>query len=166
MDAIEAIKIRRSVRQFQNKPIPRNILENLVDAARYAATARDVQPWEFVVVTEREVLKKIAALAENGRFLADAAACILVYTSDTKYYLEDGSAATQNILVAATSLGIASCWVAGDKKPYCPDVSYLLGVPMGYKLISMIALGYPVDKNALHIADKRILKELIHWEKF
>jgi nitroreductase len=166
MEAIDAIKIRRSVRQFQNKPISRNILEVLVDAGRYAATARDIQPWEFIVVTDRETLKKIAELAENGRFIADAASCIVVYTNDTKYFLEDGSAATQNILVAAASLGIGSCWVAGDKKPYCADVSYLLGVPMGYKLISIIVLGYPVDKNALNVAEKRSLKELLHWEKF
>ena len=166
MEAIEAIKIRRSIRQFQNKPIPRNILESLVDAGRYAATARDIQPWEFVVITERETLKKIAALAENGRFIADAASCVVVYTNDTKYFLEDGSAATQNILVAAASLGIGSCWVAGDKKPYCADVSYLLSVPIGYKLISIIALGYPTDKNALNVAEKRSLKESLHWEKF
>ncbi|MGA2774977.1 MAG: nitroreductase family protein [Candidatus Omnitrophota bacterium] len=166
MDALEAIKIRRSVRQFQNKPIPRDILETLVDAGRYAATARNVQPWEFLVITERETLKKIASLAENGRFIADTASCIAVYSNDTKYYLEDGCAATENILICAASLGIGSCWVAGDKKPYCPEVSYLLGVPIGYKLISLIALGYPTDKNALNVAEKRSLKESLHWEKF
>ena len=54
MEAIDAIKIRRSIRQYQNKPIPRNILESLVDAGRYAATARDIQPWEFVVIRSEE----------------------------------------------------------------------------------------------------------------
>jgi nitroreductase len=168
MDAIEAIKTRRSVRQFQNKPIPRDILEALVDSGRYAATARNVQPWEFVVITDGETLKKIASLTgENGSFIANAAGCIAVYSNtDTKYYLEDGSAATQNILVAAASLGIGSCWVAGDKKPYCPEVSYLLKVPIGYKLISLVALGYPVGKDVLKIAEKRSLKESLHWEKF
>ena len=166
MDAIEAIKIRRSVREFKDKPIPPDVLEGLVDAARFAATARNVQPWEFVVITNRETLKKIADLAENGRFLASAVACIAVYSSDTKYYLEDGCAATQNILVAAAAGGIGSCWVAGDKKPYCAQVNYLLAVPIGFKLISLVALGFPKEKDALKISEKRSVKELLHWEKF
>jgi len=166
MEIIEAIKKRRSIRQFQKKPIPPDILESLVDAGRFAATARNEQPWEFIIVRAGEALKKLAALAENGRFLADSAACIAVYSRDTKYFLEDGCAATENILIAAASLGLGSCWVAGDKKPYCPDVNYLLGVPIGYKLVSLIALGYPLDNNALHTAEKRSLKDLLHWEKF
>ena len=166
MNTLKAIKIRRSIRQFKDKLIPKNILETLVDAGRYAATARNVQPWEFILVTDGETLRKIGALTENGRFITNSASCIAVYSKDTKYYLEDGSAATENILIAAASLGIGSCWVAGDKKPYCAEVSSLLGVPASFKLISLIALGYPAEKEALKIAEKRSLKELIHWEMF
>jgi nitroreductase len=166
MDAIEAIKIRRSIREYQDKPIPKDLLEKIVDAARFAATARNVQPWEFVIITNPGTLKKIAELAENGRFLASAKACIATFSSDTKYYLEDGSAATQNMLLAATNIGIGSCWVAGDKKPYCAQVAQLLNVPQGFKLVSLIALGYPLSQEHFRVADKRKLNELIHWEKF
>jgi len=166
MDAIEALKKRRSVREFADKPIPKEILEDLVDAARLAPTARNVQPWEFIVVTERAALIKTGEIAETGRFIAQAAACIAVFCSDTKYYLEDGCAATENILVAAAAHGIGSCWVAGDKKPYCVAIGSLLDVPASFKLISLIALGYPKTKDAFKIAEKRSPKELIHWEKF
>jgi len=95
MDIIETIKMRRSVREYKDKPIPKEILEKLVDAARFATTARNVQPWEFILITKADTLKKIGELAENGRFVAQAKACIAVFCSDTKYYLEDGCAATQ-----------------------------------------------------------------------
>ncbi|MCU0652087.1 MAG: nitroreductase family protein [Candidatus Omnitrophica bacterium] len=166
MDFLEILKTRRSIREFSDKEIPKEILEKIVDSARFAPTARNVQPWEFVVIIQAPILKKLSELAENGRFLAQAKACIAVFCADTKYYLEDGCATTCNILLAAASLGVGSCWVAGDKKPYCAEVAHLLNVPIAYKLVSLIALGYPKSKDSFHAAEKRSLKEIIHWEKF
>jgi len=166
MDALEILKIRRSIREYSNEPIAKEILEKIIDAARFAPTARNVQPWEFIVITETPTLKKLSELAENGRFLSQAKACIAVFCAQTKYYLEDGCAATCNILLAAASLGIGSCWVAGDKKPYCAEVAKLLNVPAAYNLVSLVALGYPKPKDSFYPAEKRSLKELIHWEKF
>ena len=68
------------------------------------------------------------------------------------------------MLLAATSLGVSSCWVAGDKKIYCPDIAKLLGAPSNYKLVSMVSLGYPKGEITPH--KKRPLKEVIHWEEF
>ena len=167
MDAMEAIRARMSTRIYKNKPIPKEVLEQLVEAARVSPTARNVQPWEFVVITQPATLKKIADLAENGRFLSSAGACIAVFCSDTKYYLEDGCAATENILLAATALGIGSCWIAGDKKPYCSQINTLLNVPQGLKLVSIIALGYPKAEDTFRVAEnKRKVAEVMHWEKF
>ena len=90
MDNLELLHGRRSIRMFQDKSINRGDLEKLVDSARFAPTARNVQPWEFVVVTDKHKLTALAQLAENGRFIAQSAACIAVFCADTKYYLEDG----------------------------------------------------------------------------
>lgn len=166
MDAIELIKVRRSIREYQDKPIPKEILEKIVDAARFAPTARGVEPWEFIVVTKPETLEKLAGLADNGKFILQAKACIAVFCNDTKYYLEDGCVATQNILLAAASFGIGSCWVAGDKKPYCLEVSKLLGISDTFKLVSLVSLGYPKTQNAFKAVEKRSLREVLHWEKF
>jgi len=166
MENLELLKFRRSIRSFSSKKVSRADLETMVDAARFASTARNVQPWEFVVVTDKQRLVEFAKLAENGRFMAQAVACIAVFCADTKYYLEDGCAATCNILLAATALGIGSCWIAGDKKPYCQQINTLLNAPLGMKLISLIALGYPQDKDVFKIIEKRSSKELLHWEKF
>lgn len=166
MDNLELLKFRRSIRTFSDKQISQVDLEKLIDAARFAPTARNVQPWEFVVVTDKHKLLALSELAENGKFMAQAAAGIAVFCADTKYYLEDGCAVTCSILLAATALGIGSCWVAGDKKPYCQQVDTLLNAPFGMKLISLIALGYPQGKDVFKIAEKRSSRELLHWEKF
>jgi len=164
MQTLQAIKKRRSVRIFDAKPVPRNLLEELIDCARLAPTARNVQPWEFVIVTKKETLKNLGSQAENGSFIKDSNCCIAVFCQDTKYYLEDGSAATENILIAASSLGLAGCWVAGDKKPYCDKVKELLGVPFDFKLVSLIPLGYSDAEP--NLPSKRPLKEVLHWEKY
>ena len=166
MQTKEALLKRRSIRTFSARPLPRHLIEELVDYARLAPTARNVQPWEFIAIAQKETLASLAALADNGRFIAQSPCCIVVFCKDTKYYLEDGCAATENLLIAAADLGIVSCWVAGDKKPYGDKVRELLGVPQGFKLVSMIALGYSDALSQLGVQPKRALKEVLHWEKF
>lgn len=141
----------------------KNQLEEVVNCGRMAATARNEQPWEFVVIRERSRLNAVAALTDYGKFIAQAAACIAVFCKETKYYLEDGAAAVQNMMVGAYALGIGTCWVAGDKKPYARTVAELLNVPGNYKLIALVALGYPAETPA---PPKRELAEVLHWETF
>jgi nitroreductase len=167
MDTFECIRTRRSIREYQdNKPVLREALEKIVQAGASAATARNIQPWEFVAITSKDILNKIASLADNGKFISGSAACIAVFCSDTKYYLEDGCAATQNMLLAATALGIGSCWVAGDKKPYCRDVAEILNVPPEFKLVSLVSLGDSKSGSGFGPKDTKKLKQILHWEKF
>ena len=163
MDAIEVLKTRRSVRAYKSEPVPRSIIEDIIDCGRLAATAVNIQPWEFVVVTEPAMLRKIADITDYGKFIADASACVLVLCAETKYYLEDGSAATENILLAARAHCLGSCWVAGDKKHYAPDICRVVGAPRGYRLVSLIPIGYPVETQE---PAKRPLAEVLHWEKY
>jgi nitroreductase len=165
MDTFEAIKKRCSVREFSDKPLDKNLIEKIVDCGRLAPTARKVEPWEFIAVTDRNKLKAIAGLADNGTFIENCACAIVICCKETKYYLEDGCAATENMLIASAALGIGSCWVAGDKKPYCLKVMQLVSAPEGYKLVSMIALGYPYGSAAVTL-EKRRLCDVLHWEKF
>lgn len=164
MDAIECLKTRRSVRSYLPEPVPEAVIEDIVDAARLAATARNEQLWEFVAVTDPAMREKLAGIMEFGKFIAEAPLCIVVLCKDGKYYIEDGSAATQNILLAARAHGLGSCWVAGDKKPYADQVCKLLGAPQGYKLVASVAIGKPAGE--IRTPSKRSLKEVLHWEKF
>jgi nitroreductase len=163
MDAIEVLKTRRSVRTYTREPVPRKIIEDIINCGRLAASAINIQPWEFVVVTNPEMLRRLADTTDHGKFIAHAPACVVVLCTDTKYYLEDGSAATENILLAARAHGLGSCWVAGDKKPYASDICRLVGAPAGYRLVSLIPLGYPAESPE---KPKRPLAEVLHWEKY
>ena len=158
MDALEALRGRRSIRSYENNPVKRDLIETIVDAGRLAATGRGVEPWEFLVVTDSGMRTKLAEICDYGKFISQAPVCIVVLCKDTKYYLEDGSAATQNMLVTAHALGLASCWVAGDKKHYADKIIRMLGVPQGF-------IGYPSADQPPR-KSKRPLEEVLHWERF
>lgn len=164
MDALTAITKRHSTRAFTAEPIPRELLEKIVDAGRLAPTARNEQPWEFVVVTDAAMRRRLAEVTDYGSFLADAAACVAVFCREAKYFLEDGCLAAANMLLAATALGLQSCWVAGDKKAYCEAVAEALGVPPGYRLVSLLAIGH--GRGEQPRAPERSLAEVAHWERW
>ncbi|MDI6641851.1 MAG: nitroreductase family protein [Elusimicrobiota bacterium] len=162
-EAIENIKSRRSIRKFLSQPVDKKIIKDIIDCARLAPTANNIQPWEFIVITDSATRKELGRICDYGKFIAQAPVCIVVFCKETKYYLEDGSAATENILLAAHSYGLGSCWVAGDKKTYAEKIRQLLKAPQGYKLVSLIPIGYTNEQPKVN---KRALKEVIHWEYF
>ncbi|HDQ25158.1 MAG TPA: nitroreductase family protein [bacterium] len=165
MELFEAIKGRRSVRKYkEGAEIEKGVLERIVDAGKYAASARAVYPWRFVVITDKSRIRELTGIVgSNGAFMKDAAAVIVVASEETKYYLEDGSAATQNMLLAAHSLGAGACWIAGDKKDYCGRVLEFVKAPEGYKLVSIISCGIPDETP---VKEKPSLEKLMVWEKF
>lgn len=162
MDGLEMLYTRRSVRTFNPKPVGDDTLQKIVKAGLSAATARNLQPAHVVIIKDTAMKTKLAGITDYGKFIANAPVCLAVLAEDTKYYLEDGSACTQNILLAARYFGIGTCWVAGDKKAYASAIVDLLDMPASYKLVSLVAVGYPRDdnvfreKNLKHGPDKTI----------
>ncbi len=163
MDALEVLKTRRSVRKYLNKEVDPEIIRDIVDCGRLAASGRNVQPCRFIAVTDPERKRKVSQITEYGKFINDASACILVFAEETKYMIEDGSAATQNILLAAKAHGLGSCWVAGHKKEYAKEIESYMGVPENVKLIACVAVGYE-DGNAQ--TKKLALSEVLHWDRW
>lgn len=164
METLEVLRKRRSVRRFKDIPVEREKIEGIIDCARLAPSANNSQPWEFIVVTDPDKRREIANVTDYGKFIAQSPVCVAVFCRDTHFYLEDGCAATENILLAARDLGLGSCWVAGDKKHYSPQIAEILNVPDDYRLVSLIALGYPAAEPVMPA--KRSLEEVLHWEKF
>jgi nitroreductase len=158
------IKSRHSVRKFKSDPIDENVIRDAVECAASAPTARNIQPWLFGIIRDKQMLKKIAGLAENGRFIADSAVCFAIFGEKKEtYYLEDCCAATENLILALQAYGVTSCWVAGDKKPYAETVRKVLGVPDKYTLVSLIPAGEPAEVS---IAGKKVIKNIVFYEKF
>ena len=162
-EVIEVIKKRRSVRKFESKAVPEEIIQDILDCARLAPTAINIQPWLFGAVTDPDLKREIAAMTDHGKFIKDCAVCFAVFAdSAQKYFLEDGCAATENILLACAAYGIGSCWVAGHKKAYVDSIRKLLNVPEPYTLIALIAAGYSNEQPSLK---KKTLDEVTFFNR-
>ncbi|OPX67762.1 MAG: nitroreductase A [Methanoregulaceae archaeon PtaU1.Bin059] len=158
------IKSRHSVRKYKPEQVDENVIRDVLECARHAPTAMNLQPWLFGVVREKSLLGKIADLTDHGKFIESAAVCIAVFgEKKAKYYLEDCCAATETIILALQSYGVGSCWVAGEKKEYAEAVRKLLDVPDGYTLVSLVPAGFPAE---ITIQKKKDLDDITFFEKF
>jgi nitroreductase len=161
MDALAAIRKRRSVRDYTGDPIPREDLEKIVDAGRWAPSGYNRQPWDFIVVTERATIDKLKVVAH---WMAKAGAVIAVALDpSSEFWLEDGAAAIENILIASTALGYGSCWLEGDTLPLEEKFKTLLNVPEEKRLLTLIPIGVPTEWPT---REKKSLEEVIHWERY
>jgi len=150
---IEAIENRRSIRKFNpEKPVTREQLNRLLEAAMLAPSACNSRPWEFIVVTKREVLDEIARIHPYAGMCATAtAAVIVVAIPQTKnvpegYYPQDCGAATQNILLEAASLGLGTCWCGVyPRDELIPSIRKLFNIPEPKIPFNVIAIGTPAE---------------------
>ena len=161
METLKAIRKRRSVRKFTGDIVPREDLEKIVDAGRLAASGSNRQPWEFIVVTDREIIDQLTLV---GKWMEKAGAIIAVVLDPySRWWVEDGSAAIENILIASTALGYGSCWVEGDSLPREEEFKTLLLVPKGKRLLALVPIGVPVEWPSI---EKRSLESVLHWQVY
>jgi nitroreductase len=161
---ITVIRSRHSVRKYKDTPVEEKIIRDALDCARLAPTARNEQPWLFGTIRDPGTLKAMADLTDNGKFIADAPICFAIFGErDAKYYLEDCSAATTQLMLGLQAWGVGSCWVAGEKKEYAEEIRKLLNVPEAYALVSLVPAGYPEE---IQIAKKKVLDDVTFFERF
>ena len=161
MDALEAIRKRRSVRQYTGDPIPREDLEKIVDAGRLAATGSNQQPWDFVVVTDREMIDQLKVAA--GWMDKAGAIVAVVMDPSSRWWVEDGAAAVENMLIASTALGYGSCWLEGYTLPREEEFKKLLGIPEKKRLLTLVPIGVPAEWPT---REKKGREEVLHWERY
>jgi nitroreductase len=173
MNLWEAIESRRTIRTFTGRKIPKNDLEKMVDAGRLAPSAMNGQRWGFIIITQEEILRQITRnfkagreyeTAEDGKFDGVSAIIAVIVDGSHDHWREDGSAATQNILLAARDLGWGSCWIEGQLRPHEEEFKRLLGVPEKKRILLLIALGEPVTWSPP--PSKKSLSEVLHWERY
>lgn len=161
MDTLEAIRKRRSVRAYTGAPIPREDLLTIVDAGRLAATGSNHQPWEFIVVTDRGIIDQLKVAAQ---WMDKAGAIIAVVMDESsRWWLEDGSAAIENMLLAGTALGYGSCWLEGWTLRLEDDLKAILDVPEDKRLLTLIPFGVATEWPT---KEKKSLEEVLYWEKY
>ena len=146
----ENIMNRKSVRNYTPQPVKKELLDTLVRAGMAAPTSRDIRPWEFIIITDNEILQSLGEKLPFAKMLKETKQAIVVCGDSIKSdaWVQDCSAATENILLAAESLGLGAVWTAAY--PY-PDrikaVSETLKLPANIIPLCVIPLGYPAGKN-------------------
>lgn len=162
---MEAIRTRRSIRRFKVDKVPPSLIKEVLDAARWAPSAKNSQPWRFIVIVDEGLKREVAEATTAGKFLADAPVGIAVAVNPklTRHPVEDGANATMNMLLAAHALGLGACWIGSYGSVYEEEVKQLLGIPRDWILLSIVALGYPNEKPS---SSRVELKELVYVNKF
>jgi nitroreductase len=169
MDVFEAIQKRKSARSYETKPVPKEILEKLLEAARLSPSAKNLQPWHFIVVTEAEKRKALSK-GLYAKFLSQTPA-VIVLCGDEKaspdWYVVDVALAGENMVIAATSEGLGTCWVGSFDEE---QVKELLEIPKNLRVVALMAVGYAKDKASItskviqFLRKRKTLSEIASWE--
>ena len=163
MEAYECVISKRDTRAYLDKPIEEEDLRRVLQAGRMAGSSKNTQPTRLVVVTDRKRREEVAACAKFSQHLPAAAAGIAICLPSTGSDFDAGRAA-QNMMLAAWSLGIASCPCSMHDQE-CVKKS--LGLPEDYRVVVVLALGYPDPAVSMHLGRKRVeLEELVHDERW
>ncbi len=169
METWDAVRARRNVRDYTDEPIAREDLERILEAGRRAPSSRNWQPWDFVVVTERDSLVELAKAWElGGKHIARAAAAIVLVGEEPEdarhrdWLMYDFGQATANMMLTAVDLGIGSGHASVVDQE---QARRALGFPEGRFAAYMIGFGYPAGRPLHPIArpDRRPFDEVVHW---
>jgi nitroreductase len=165
--SIDMILARRSIRKYSGRPVEDDLITALLEAAMAAPSSSNRKPWHYVVIHDKETLKQLADAHMYGKMLAQAAAAIAVCGDQEispDYWIQDCSAATENILIAAASLGLGAVWLGcHPRKARVEAIRRILGIPDRIGVLSLIPIGYPaeVKEPRTQFDESRIHDE--HW---
>jgi nitroreductase len=168
---LKQIFSRRSVRKYENREVSKEIVRDLLDAAMAAPSACCKDPWRFVVITRKETLAKLADGLPNGKMLATAPLGIVVcgdmkaaHDNQVSYLLQDCSAAIENLLLAASMLGLGAVWLGvHPREDRMAHVAKLLGIPSGVVPVAALAIGWPAE---IPVARTRYVDESVRREEW
>ena len=173
MDLFEALESRRSVRAYTDTDVPKEVVRRLIDAARRAPSAGNIQPWEFVVVRNPKTKRMLASAALNQTFIEEAPVVIVVCADRRRswrgygsrgadlYCIQDTAAAVENLLLAACALGLGACWVGAFHED---GVRGVLRLPEGVRPVAIVPVGHPAERPGARY--RRPLEEIIHYETY
>ena len=168
MDLMQAIRARRSIREYLDRPVEEEKLLAVLEAGRLAPSARNMQDWKFIVVKDAATRRRLAEAARDQQFVGQApvviAACgtsDLVMTCGQPAYAIDVAIALDHMTLAAASLDLGTCWIGAF---YEDQVKAILGVPPEIRVVALLPLGYPVEEPAAR--PRKNLDEIVareHW---
>ena len=169
-NSLELIFKRRSIRVYQEKEVSRDTLTLLLQAAMAAPSAKNSRPWEFIAITEKEIMDQFRANLKHGNYNAPAAIAVLanlkIAQSDSsiRFWVQDCSAAVENILIAAAGLGLGTVWIGSYPKEDVIKIEQeILGIPESIYPLALIYVGYPGEKKP---ARTQYEESRVHWQRY
>lgn len=170
MNVSDAIRTKRAVRQFQQKPLPDEAVRAILNAGRRSQSSKNTQPWQFVALRDRDALKALSECGTWAGHLAGAALGVAILTPepDEKFQtLFDAGQAAAYMQLAAWELGVGSCLASIYELEKAREV---LGFPADWQVRICLSFGYPLEMEKLSAAPKkggrRALEEIVHWDKW
>ena len=165
MDALEAIKGRRSVRKYKEEPVVEEQVKQILEAGRWAATKGNKQPWKFIALNDVQIRKDLANTLSTGKFLSDAplGIAVVVKPDDPIHAVQDGAAATQNMLLAVHALGLGACWISVYDMAWEGEAKRVLGIPDEERLPSVISIGHPTETPQ---KERKAIEEIAFVNKY
>jgi nitroreductase len=163
METFDAIRTVLAVRQFKDTPIPEPIIRQILEAGRLTASGGNSQPWHFIVVRDKETLRRLGQLAQTGPYIAQAPMAIVVAMDQSPLAVSDGSRAIQDMMLAAWSQGVGSNWVGFNK---LSEVNPLLGIPQEVSVLAILPFGYPVEAVGKGQKKRKQLGEVAYNERW
>jgi nitroreductase len=164
MDALECIKGRRETREFLDRPVPEEVVRQVLEAGRLAGSAKNRQPWDFILIQDRERLHQLSRFGDYATHLAEAAFAVVIARRD-EYQQDafDTGRAAQNMLLAAHALGLGGCPITLHKGE---EARRFLGVPEDRVIQVCLAFGYPRPVVRRGRVRRRPLEDVVHLERW
>jgi nitroreductase len=163
MEVFEAVRTVLAVRDYQDKAVPPEVVRRIVEAAHLTASSMNKQPWHFIVVEEREMLRRLGAAVRTGPYTAQAPLAIVVAIEPSRFAVSDASRAIQSMVLTAWSEGVGSNW-AGFLG--LDDVKPLLDIPEELDVLAVVPFGYPTRAIGKGKKQRKPLSEVAHRERF
>jgi nitroreductase len=164
MEVYDTIRTVLAVRAFQAKPIPRDTVRRIGEAARLTGSSMNGQPWHFIVVENRDTLRQLGGMLRTGPYVAQAPLAVVVASDKTQYAISDASRAIQSMILAAWAEGVGSNWVGfiGGLDSIKP----LLNIPKEIDVLAVVPFGYPVKILGQGKKQRKPAAEIVHGGKF
>ena len=165
-DALDLLKSRRSIRKYKNKPVEDDKIQKCLEAARWAPSASNRQPWEFLIVKDEDVRKKLSYIHQYAKFVAESPVVFIPLTNPevhVKYHMSDTALATLHYMIEAHSLGLGTCWAGVIGVPFEKDIKEMLNIPDHLNVLGLVATGYPDEEPT---RTRKELETLVHYEKY
>lgn len=168
MQVYDAVRSRLTVREFKADAVPDDVIHKLLEAGRLAPTSRNLQPWHFVVIRDKDTLKQIGDIASSGQFTADAPMAIAIAMENADRADLDAGRALQQMELVAWEEGLGTCFVGLRIEEQNRAVKRLLGIPDDFVLVTILPFGYRKDTNmgAQGRKNRKPLSQVAHGERF